>query len=411
MSSELAEFRQGWKIVLAAAFGVGVGLIGAPIFSLGTLLVPLSKAFGWSRAEVSLASLCLVFGTIVTALFVGRFVDRFGVRRIGIISLCLLAVAFVGMTQITANIYTFYLGLVLLSLAGCGTSPIIWTRGVATWFDKKRGLAFGMTLAGTGVAAMLMPPFVGSLIAQYDWRAGYLGLAAVTAVALIPVVLFFYERGEKHVDTSAPVLTGFTLQESLKTRHFWQLGVGNVLVTGATAALVVHFVALLTDAGITSAVAVGVAGIIGAAIIVGRLLTGYLVDRFHAPYVGAALVLLPCAGAILMRATLPDLTWVSVSAVTIGLAAGAEVDLVAFLVSRYFGLKSYGQIYAAQFILFELAVGFGPVIAGRLFDIEGSYDTALLVCAAAYVGAATAIGTLGKPPTLEKIGGGTAHGG
>jgi MFS family permease len=400
----MGEFRDGWKVVLAAACGVGVGLIGAPIFTLGTFLVPLSKTFGWTRAEVSAASLFLVFGTIVTAPFVGRFADRIGVRSIGIVSVALLAVAQVGMTQIGPSVMSFYLALIVFSLMGCGTSPIVWTRGVASWFDAKRGLAFGLTLAGTGVAAMVLPPFVGGLIAADGWQAGYLGLAAITAVAIVPVALFFRERGRTERGlAAAPVAhPGYTLKEALRMRRFWQLGLGNVLVTGSTAALVVHFVALLQDSGMTPAMAVRTAGLIGAAIVVGRLSTGYLVDKFHPPAVGAAFMLIPCAGALLLATSAPSAAVAGVAALAFGLAAGAEVDLVAYMTTRYFGLKAYGEIYGWQFILFELAVGFGPLLMGRMYDLNGNYEAGLLVLAAAYVIASLSFGSLGKAPDFAQ---------
>ena len=408
-----SEFRTGGRVVLAAAFGVGVGLIGAPIFTLGTFLVPLSKTFGWSRGDVSAASLFLVFGTIVTAPFVGRFADRVGVRVIAIVSLGLLAVAQLGMTQIGPSIGSFYLALVILSLMGCGTSPIIWTRGVAGWFDTKRGLAFGATLAGTGVAAMVLPTFIGGLIARNDWRAGYVGLAAITACAIVPTLLWFRERG-RHEQTTAPIdQSGFSLTQALKMRRFWQLGLANVLVTGATAALVVHFVAMLQDSGMTPAMAVRTAGLIGAAIVVGRLSTGYLVDRFHPPFVGAAFILIPCAAALLLALSPPSFAVAATAAVAFGLAAGAEVDLVAYMTTRYFGLRAYGEIYGWQFILFELAVGVGPLLVGRMFDRYGNYQFALMILAGAYVIASLAIGTLGKPsqlPSLPTTGGSTVPG-
>jgi len=402
-----SEFRDGWPVVLAATFGVGVGLIGAPIFTLGTFIVPLSKTFGWTRTQVSLSSFCMVFGTIISAMFVGRIVDRFGARRIGIISLILLCAALVGMTQITADIRTFYFGLILLSLAGCGTSPIIWTRGVALWFDKNRGLAFGLTLAGTGIAGMVMPPFIGWVIAHHDWRAGYLGLAAATAVALIPVVLFFREPSDRELaDRRSPLAqaqhaAGMALGEALRTRRFWQLGLVNFFVTSATSLLIIHLVPLLIGAGIGRSTAANLSAIMGATIIFGRFSTGYLMDRFHPPFVGCGYLLIAGLGVILIELALPNLVGVGIAIATFGLAAGAEVQLVAFMTSRYFGLKSYGQIYAVQFILFELGVGFGPAAAGRIFDAYGNYTNALYLCLAAFVVGGVTLAALGKPPKWQ----------
>jgi MFS family permease len=396
------EFRQGWRIVVSAACGVGVGLTGAPIFSLGSFLVPLSQTFGWTRAQISLASVFLVTGTIVTAPFVGRAVDRFGVRPIGLGSLIGLALASLAMTRVGGDVRVFYAGLVLLSLAGCGTTPTIWTRGVATWFDARRGLALGLTLVGTGVAAIVMPPFVGGLITRHGWQAGYLGLAAVTALAIVPVYFFFYEAGRdgRGGARAGIVHAGFETREALRTRRFWQLGLANLVVTAAISAVVVHLVAMLGDAGMARPTALLVAGLLGVAVVVGRLAMGFFIDRLHAPYVAAVFLILPCAGSLILAAAPQSIWLASVAAFTVGLAGGSEIDLLAYLTSRYFGLKSYGEIYGWQFLLFEIGVGAGPVLAGWGYDRTGSYHLALEAVALAFAAGALAIGSLGRSSGL-----------
>ncbi len=391
-------------MVLAAALGVGVG---APIFALGIFIVPLSKQFGWTRAQISVASACIVLGTVVTAMFVGRMADRLGTRKIAIVSLVSLTLSYVGMTQINGNILTFYGGLILVSLAACGASPIIWTRGVALWFERKRGLAFGLTLSGAGVAAIVMPPLIGSLIAAFNWQAGYLGIATITALAAIPVTLFFKEpadnagKPEPGMATTGALPTGLSLSEAFRERQFWQLGVANFLVSCATASFLVHLVPLLTDAGTGRNSAAQLASLMGVAMIVGRFSTGYLIDRFHPPFVGSIYLSVAGVGVLLLEKMLPELPGTALAVAAVGLAAGAELEQVAFITARYFGLKAYGQIYAAQFILFQLAVGIGPLLAGRIFDISGSYLLALHLSAGAFFGGGLLIAMLGKPCTGE----------
>ncbi|MEP7243436.1 MAG: MFS transporter [Gammaproteobacteria bacterium] len=369
--------------------------------------MPLSRQFGWTRAQISLASLCIVFGTILTAMFVGRIVDRFGARKIAIVSLIALTLAYLGMTQINGNILTFYSGLIVLSLAACGASPIIWTRGVALWFEKKRGLAFGLTLSGAGLAGVVIPPLIGSLIARFNWQAGYIGIAVITALAAIPVKFFFKEPADKtgeqksRIAKTATAAAGLSLKEALRERQLWQLAIANFFISCATASLLVHLVPLLTDVGLGLSVAAQLASLMGIAMIVGRFSSGYLMDRFHPPFVGAAYVSVAGVGVLLLQSTLPNLFGTAIAVATFGLAAGAEVELVAFVTARYFGLKAYGQIYAAQFIVFQLAVGMGPLLAGRIFDLSGSYLMALHLCASAFFGGSLIIAMLGKPRTRE----------
>jgi MFS family permease len=405
VDESVSELARGWPVVLTAALGVGVG---APIFALGIFIGPLSRQFGWTRAQISLASPCLVFGSVVTAMLVGRIVDRWGARRIAVVSLPALTLAYAGMTQINGNIYTFYGGLLLVSLAACGASPIIWTRGVALWFEKNRGLALGMTLSGAGLAGVVIPPLIGGLIARFNWQAGYVGLAILTAGAAIPVSLFFKEPADSagaarsRIEPAPAAAMGLTLAGACRERQFWQLGLANFCVTCATAALLVHLVPLLTDVGIAAGLAARLASLMGIAMIVGRFSTGWLLDRLHPPFVGSAYLLVAGFGTLLLQMTLPNLPGTAVAVTTFGLAAGAELEQVSFMTAQYFGLAAYGRIYAVQFIIFQLAVGIGPMLAGRIFDLRGSYLPALHLCAGAFFGGSLLIALLGTPRARER---------
>ena len=405
MDSGWGEFKQGWKVIVAASAGVGVGMIGAPIMTLGVFFLPLEKTFGWTRGQVSLASLCMVVGAIVTAPFLGRICDRIAPRKIGIVSLIMLGIGLLLMTQINGNIMTFYGGPVLLSLLGSGTTPTVWTRGVSTWFDKKRGTALGITLAGTGIASTFLPPFIGSLIAENDWRAGYVGLAVIAFAAIIPVALFFHDRAAPAtVAGAAPIAKlGMSTKEAMGTRQFWQLAIGNCLVTAGTASMINHMVPLLRGANIDLPTALGTAAIMGFSIILGRLFMGILVDKFHAPYVAALFIIGPAAGVLMLMGTLEAGLQIKVAAILIGLTAGSEVQVLAFLVGRFFGLKNYGEIYGWQFIFFELAVGLGPLAVGRSFDATGNYDSSMIGLSIIFVLGAALVGTLGRPPQFAPV--------
>lgn len=399
------EFRTAWKVVVAAAIGVGVGITGSFFYTLGIFITPLSAAFGWSRGSVAAGSLFMVLSLIITAPLVGRLADRVGARRVAIVSLPLLACCLLAMTFAGPGINDFYLHVLVLAALSCGTTPIIWSRGVASWFDRQRGLALGITLCGTGLAGVLAPQYVNALIERYDWRAGYVGLAALAALAILPVSLWFKEVADGAAGLSAQraASRGLTRRSAIRTLCFWQLGLGIFLVTGAVASLIVHLVPLLGDSGIPRNVAVSIAGVLGIAVIGGRLCVGYLIDRMHPPYVAAAFLLVPCIGCVILAAS-PETLWlVTFAVVTIGLAAGAEVDLLAFLTSRYFGMKAFGEIYGWLFVFFELGIGFGPLLAGHAHDVQGSYRLALHSCTAAFILGALTIGTMGAPPPRNTL--------
>ncbi len=393
------ELRRGWAVILAAMAGVGFGAMGLPFYTMGLFVKPLTTEFGWSRGEVSAANLCLQGGLIVAAPLAGLLTDRAGVRKVGITSMIALALALAALTAITSNVLTLYAGWIVLALVGGGTTPTVWTRAVNSWFSRRRGLALGLSLAGTGLAAVAGPILIGQLIADHGWRAGYLGMAAATLLLPLPIVfLFLREKPAAEAADGAALAprAGMSLGQAARTARFWQTGAAFFLVAGAIAAVIIHMVPMLIDRGAEPAAAARMMANLGLAIIVGRICVGLLVDRFHAPYVGLAFLLLPALACLLLiqgYALAPILL--------VGLAAGAEVDLLAYLTSRYYGLRAYGQIYGWQLAFFSLGAGIGPIVMGAAQDRAGSYDPALYACAAAMVVGALLLGTLGRFPQAE----------
>jgi predicted MFS family arabinose efflux permease len=379
------EFRRHRTVVLAAAFGAAAGITGMNVYSLGILLGPLSDAFGWSREQVSWAKSVLTAGFILTAPLVGLIADRVGVRRIAMGSLALLAIMMLWMTQIGPSLTSFYGSLFALAVAGGATTPLVWTRAVAGWFDQSRGFALALTLSGIGVIGVVTPPLLNALIELYDWRAAYLSMSAFAVLALIPIACFFHEKRQSDVGgaalaegPTAAAAPGLTLQQALGQRTFWQLGAAFFLIGGAVSALMVHLVQIIVAEGFARSVAVSIASVLGLAVIFGRLLTGFLVDRLHAPYVAAAFLIMPVLACLFLLGEQVNLAAVILAAACIGLAAGSEVDLVPFLTARFFGLKSYGRIYAWIFVAFYAGVGLGPPLLGRMFDRDGNYERGLI---------------------------------
>ncbi len=406
MRHEPNEFRDGWRVVLAAALGTGVGVTGAPYYTLGIFIGPLSAQFGWTRSQIGAGALALHLGYAFIAPFVGRLIDRIGVRKVALTSLIGVAIGLLLMTQIGPSIASYYVLIVLLALLGCGTIPIVWTYAVNTWFQINRGFALSLTLTGTGVASMLAPVAVNALIANYGWQAGYIGLAAFVVVVAFPMVwLFLFEKAgiDRTALRSTSHLPGISAGDALRTARFWQLLLGIGAISLGTGMLIVHLVPLLTDAGLSRNVAAEIVGTMGMAIIVGRLSVGALVDRLHAPYVAVVYLLFPVFGCLLLaHVTITSLIAV-LGVLTIGLAAGAEVDLIAFLTSRYFGLKSYGELYGWQLVIFALGAGFGPLVSGWAFDTSGNYKISLHAAAAGFTVGAILIGLLGAYPKFDDV--------
>ncbi len=403
MQGAYSEFRAGWKIVLASAAGVGAGVTGLSYYSFGILMTPLSDTFGWSRTGLSGARSLLTLGFVVTAPFVGYLADRIGVRKMALTSMVLVALILLATTQVSANIGTFYFATIALALAGCATTPLVWTHAVASWFRRKRGLALAMTTAGTGLAGIGTPLFLGALLDRFDWRAGYIGMAAIVALALIPVALFFHENRTPFVpDTTHPggARFGVDVAEAVRSVTFWRIGGGFLLVGAVLSSLSVHLVPMLTDGGFPRALAVKIASLLGLAVITGRLTTGYLVDRMHPPYVAGVILSLPIVGCGLLASASFSHWSVIIAAISFGFASGSEVDLLPYLTARYFGVKSYGKIYSWTFVMLYIGVSIGPLYLGYMYDLYGNYNEALYSAMPVLAIGALSIATLGKPPAF-----------
>ncbi|WP_035704793.1 MFS transporter [Niveispirillum irakense] len=396
------EFRRGWRLVLAAATGVGLGITGLTFYTLGIFIGPLSQEFGWSRTALASATILTTLTTLLLGPVVGRLADRFGGRRVGLVSLIGLALGLGGLSLIGADLWSFYLAFGIAMVLGAGTLPIVWTRAVNAGFDKARGLALGLTLTGTGVCAILAPPFTQWLIAEHGWRTAYLGQAVLVLVIGLPMVwLLFHEVGGNSAaapDRPKVAQPGFTAAQARRTRQFWMLGIGFLFASFAVSALIVHLVSILTGGGLARESAVWAASLLGFAIIAGRLGIGVLVDRFYAPLVAFSILVVAGVACLLLLVPGGGLPLALLCVVLIGLAAGAEVDLVAYLASRYFGMRAYGEIYGWQLGFFALGAGLGPMGVGRLYDATGSYLVGLLAAAIGFIVGAVLIGLLGRYP-------------
>jgi cyanate permease len=215
-------------------------------------------------------------------------------------------------------------------------------------------------------------------------------LALALVVVGLPVTLALLRSGRDPAVGSAP-LSGSTLKEALKSSAFWRLEAAFFLISLVVGGLIVHLPAMLVDRGFSAAVAASTVSYLGYAIIVGRLSLGTLVDRFSPAIVGALLIALSALSSVLLAQGIAPLA----ATLLLGLCAGAEVDLLAFLVSRLFGLRNYAQIYGCGISAFTAGAGVGPILAGRAHDLSGGYAPALYGFAVAIVVACILIASLG----------------
>jgi MFS family permease len=380
------EFAAGWPAVLSAALAIGVGMMGIGFYALGLFVTPLQAEFGWSRAAVSGAATFEQFGIFLSAPIVGRLADRFGARPIAIGSYLATPLAFWALAQAGPSVLGWYALWLLVSIAGCGTTPAIWARVVSSRFDAGRGLALGLMLLGSGAAAILAPALLGPIIVNHGWRTAVLAMGAAVLVIGLPVSLLM----PRDPPTTAPSAAG--PRGRFETNRATCMLVAIAILLGLiVAGLIVHLVPMLVDRGMDTAAAVQTAAGLGLAVLLTRVLAGYLFDRYHAPYVAALLLLSPVVASVLLLTGGP----VFLAALMLGVAAGAEVDMLAYLTGRYAHMRNYGATYGTILGLFSLGAGLGPPLFGWSVDVTGNYARILTASAIVLVAVVVAIATLG----------------
>ncbi len=407
-------------VVFAVMVGLATGIASVNLFAVGIFQGPITKEFGWSQTQYAIVTLVGTIVTVVSSLYIGRLFDRQGVRRWSIICILLFAAALVSLYWLTPNLLHFYFVFGLMPIIGAGTSSVAYSRVVARWFDKRRGQAFGAALAGIGIGGAVLSSLSQFLIAEVGWRGAYVGLAVLSLVFTLPIVLWKLRDtpaevglgldGEPFDATPARAgalpsaaalleLSGWTAAQTRRQPRFWRMIFAFLLLAFGIGGVMIPLVPILLTHGVTRDQAVEVAGALSLALIVGRAFAGFLMDRLFAPYVAAVILIFPIIGVALLAfdATGPAAI---VAAICLGLAAGAELDVIAVLITRYFGTRAYAENYGWQYAAWTLGSGTAPILTNQVFDRLGTHTPVLWFYVACFALAAILIARLGTYPVL-----------
>ena len=379
----------GWWIVGTAAVGMSTGPGQFAFGALGLFMLPLGEEFGWSRTQVSLA---LTFFSVALACsipLIGKLVDQHGSRRILLPSCTAFAILLALIPVLADQLWILFLLFTLIGALGAGANALPYLRTISAWFDRRRALALGIAMGGSGTGYVYVPPAVQYMIANHGWRSAWFMLAGVTLVVAVPLVYFLLREAPAAKDLAgrdelrqktagaAPV-THLPLPLLLKRPLLWQLFIIFCLLSFSLYGVLSHLVPMLQDRGMSAGSAALVQSTLGAALVASRVLIGFAMDRFFAPFVAIACFLLTTIGlALLAGGATGPLAFFAV--IFIGISMGAEIDMLAFLTGRYFGVENFGQVYGILFASFVLGTSTGPVVYGMAFDALGSYVWILLV--------------------------------
>lgn len=397
-----SEWQQHWRVGLASFLVLGLSQ-GAfqSLFSL--FIIPLQTAFGWSRGQIALA----YNATLATALlapFFGYVIDKYGARRIMLSGLIASACVYAGLAMMSGPIWIFYLLHVAAASVGLSTSGLTCSRVVSATFVKSRGLSLALARSGYALASAGLPVVMFSLIMMFGWRAGYVMEAALVLAVALPATYFWIDNKSLEVTASpagkAPSASALAL---VRDRRIWILCFGALLSYAPANALMSQLHPILTGKGVSPLAAAKFIGVAGIASFLGAIVTGILVDRFWAPAIACLFSIGAAVGSLILMfspALLPAQAFLS-TALT-GLGLGAELDVVAFLVARYFGIKLFSTAYGIAIFFIAAGGAAGASALGLSFDHYNSYDPALGFLALSFCLSGIVYLMLGPYPTVNE---------
>ena len=406
-TSELSEFNlgyYGWRVVLAACFGVMAGFGSLFVYTFTVFVKPLSAEFGWSREAVSSG---FAIGAVTVGLcspLLGRWIDRFGPRRIILPCMTVFGCGIASLAMLHSRVWQFYLTCFVLGVVGNGAAHLAYSRSISTWFEKRLGMALAFVMVGSGLGAMILPVIAQSIISRSGWRSAYLALGLISLLLGLPLSWrYIRERGSVRRESAPVAHSGKTWQQGLGSLAFWVIVAVLVVSAISMNGAITQMSALLTDRGISASGAALCASLLGGTSLLGRVGTGWLLDRFFGGRVALAISLITAAGVYLL-AHANSFPAGCLAAALIGIGAGGEAATTPYLLTRYFGLRAFSTLYGLTWTFYAASAAIGPVILGHAFDSTGSYTSLLVLLAVALAVAAAMNLLLPKyPASSSKI--------
>lgn len=375
------EWRQHWPLVLAASLGVSFFSFMSP--ALGLFFDALHAEFGWSRTQLSMG---MTFGALLTVVgspFVGRLIDKFGSRRLALPGVALTAVTIAAFGLANGSVAQWIALWLAFGVISLSVKTTVWSTAVSGAFSASRGLALGFALSGAALAQVVVAPLGNWLIQSQGWRAAFawlgLGWGGIT---LLFCVLFLFDAHDRRraaaklaggAVAALPDLSGLTIAQAWRDSSLWRVALATLLTLMITIAITVHQFPIIVDTGMTRQDAAWIGSMVGVAGIVGKVTTGWLLDRFHARWVGGiTLAATALVWPLLIKGVASDALVIFAMLVS-GYTAGTKIQVCNYLTARYAGLRNFGTVFGFMASMIALAGAIGPILGGLAYDRAGSY--------------------------------------
>ncbi len=389
-SAEKKGIYYGWIMVTGVFFMVAISC--GSFYSFGVFFVPIMKEFAWSRSVLSGVLFVSGITYAVVVPVIGSIADRFGYKWVSIVTAMLMGVGYI-LGSRAGTVWEMYLFIGFFQgIGACAAIPLPLSM-IANWFVKRQGLALGIASAGIGTGAATVPLLVTFTETHFGWRTAMLLLGSLILLIYIPIALLVIRRpstsyvaaheGEPIVEfEKSPVNTiqDISLIQALKTRHFWSLFTIFGFCILCVGLIITHLVPFARDTGISAMSAASLLTIMGLCSILGRLTAGFLSDRVGANRVLFCGLLLQGI-MILWLSQMDSQGMFYLFAALFGFAYGGNLVMVPRLTATIFGVKSMGAIFGGLSVADGIGFALGPLLAGYLFDLSGTYDDAFLITA------------------------------
>lgn len=380
---------------LAAALGIGCGVTVLVVTVFSYLAPPMAAELGMTRTALS-GALSLHLGALIFALPLGGYLaDRWGARPLIIASAITFGLALFAIGHAGPSVPLIYALFIIAGFAGCGVAPVVYARVIVHRFDKHRGLALGIALTGGGLAQIILPQLIRPVVLDLGWRSGWTTIALIGAVGGVLVGLLAGREQGSGASGAVNKLPGYSLREALATRPFWQMAFAFSMLGVVMSGVVSQLSAIWPALGLKPETVPAFQAALGASTIAGRMVGGLAMDRFPAQLVGAGAAILGSTGLLLLTSDGAAGVLLLAAAAGLGIANGAESDVVSYMSSRLFGLANFARIYAMQGSIFLIGFSAGPVLSSTAGATIG-FRTTLIVGAALLLLSAAVLGTLGR---------------
>jgi MFS family permease len=361
---ENAALDRAWAVLVGACLCMFCGTPAVVYYTFGVFVPEIIADTGWSATGVHGA---IGPGALIVALmapFVGTLSDRFGAKPLVLVGgpAFGIGIALLGSGPASAGSFTAF--IILMFALSFAASPIIYAQMMTGWFDKRRGMAIGLIFAAGAVGIAIWPSYAALLIQRFGWRDAYAVMGGTAGTIIFLSGLLLIKNAPLRTQAvGADGVPGLLTREALRTARFWKIAAVFTLMSAVLGGTAVQLPVILRQTGADAQTAAAILSVVGISMLVGRLLLGFLLDRYFAPYLTILIAIISiCSFALLLYSATP--VSLIVASALLGFGLGSEYAEVAYIVSRAFGLRAFGAIYGSVTFATGIGLAVGPAVIG-----------------------------------------------